>query len=85
MIHELKFNLKTNIGNEKVDCMYLIKPYKNIGYQVACMRLDNKEVILNKAFKRGLEKGSSRKTFAKLRDYAITKVEAEIQTKKGVF
>lgn len=85
MIHELKFNLRTDLGNEKVDCMYLIKTYNNIGYQVACMRLDNKEVIFNKAFKRGLEKGSSRKTYAKLRDYAVAKVEAEIKAKKGVF
>lgn len=74
MIHDIKFNLLTKIGTEEVDCMYCIKPYKDLGYQVICLRRDTQEVIFNKAFKRKMEKGSGRKAFAKLRDFAIERV-----------
>lgn len=78
MIYDIKFNLLTKIGLNEVDCMYCIKPYKNQGYQVTCIRRDTQEVILNKAFKREMEKGSGRKAFAKLRDFAIERVRNNI-------
>ena len=79
MIYDVKFNLLTKVGAEEVDCMYCIRQYKEIGYQVICVRRDTKETIFNKAFKRELEKGSGRKAFAKLRDFAVNRVTKHFQ------
>ena len=83
MIHDIKFNLLTTLGAEEVDCMYCIRKYKEVGYQIICVRRDTQETIFNKAFKRDLEKGAGRKAFAKLRDFAVDKVTKHF--KKEIF
>lgn len=85
MIYDIKFDFKTQIERETVNCMYCIKPYKDLGYIIMCKRLDTNEVFFNKAYKKKQETSSGRKAYAKLRDFAIDKVRLHLQSHKGYF